>query len=143
MVNREFIKQKIELIEKELTDLKKLSKFSFQEIVSDFMRQSAVERILERIVMRAVDINQHLIDELATKETQSPRSYRETFLRLTEFGIYPEEFAQSIARSASTRNVLVHEYNDIDYRKIYSSIADCLKDYHRYCDYILKFLEKV
>jgi len=36
----------------------------------------------------------------------------------------------------------VHEYDDIDYSKIYSSIDECLREYHQYCDFILKFIEK-
>lgn len=30
----------------------------------------------------------------------------------------------------------------VDYSNIYSSISDCLKDYHEYCNYILIFLEQ-
>lgn len=142
MVNKRFVQNKINLIQRELVNLEKLSKYSFQEIVSDFFKQSALERILERIINRAIDINQHLIAELSTKETEPPKDYTETFLRLIELKIYPKEFAENISMSVGTRNALVHDYNNIDYSKIYSSIMDCLKDYHQYCDYILKFLEK-
>jgi len=62
-------------------------------------------------------------------------------LKLAELKVYPEKFAQEISKSVGTRNILIHEYNNVDYDKIYSSISDCLKDYHRYCGYILKFLE--
>jgi len=132
---------KISLIEEEMERLKEFSKFSFQEIVTNFISQAAVERLLERIINRAIDINQHLIAEFLPEEMQSPKSYRETFLKLAEFGVYPKEFSESIAKSVGTRNVLVHDYNNVDYSKIYSSVSDCLRDYHQYCDYILKFLE--
>lgn len=140
MVNKRFVEQKIALIEKEFEDLEKLAKLSFQEIVNDFMRQAALERLLERIINRAIDINQHLIAELV-KEEAPPQSYKETFFKLSELGVYPKEFAEGISKSVGTRNVLVHDYNNVDYSKIYSSISDCLKDYHQYCDYILKFIE--
>ena len=143
MVNKKFVKQKIELIQKELVNLEKMSKFSFQEIVSDFKKQATIERLLERIINRAIDINQHLIAELSTGEMESPKDYTETFLRLADLEICPKEFIENISKSVSTRNVLTHDYDDVDYSKIYSSIIDCLKDYHQYCGYILKFLEKV
>lgn len=136
------IKRKVDLVQDEMVNLEKLSKFSFQEIVKNFMKQAALERILEKIIGRAIDINQHLIAELSTKEVSPPKDYKETFLKLAELKIYPEKFAQSISRSVGTRNILIHEYNHIDYGKIYSSISDCLRDYHKYCGYILKFLEK-
>jgi uncharacterized protein YutE (UPF0331/DUF86 family) len=142
MIRENFILRKITLIQNELANLANLAGYSFQEIVSDFIKQAALERCLERIINRAIDINQHLIAELATKDTNPPLDYTETFLRLADLGIYPEDFSQRIARSVGTRNVLVHEYNAVDYNSIYSSIPDCLRDYHEYCEYILRFLEK-
>ncbi|MCG6867600.1 MAG: hypothetical protein LJE91_02390 [Gammaproteobacteria bacterium] len=39
-----------------------------------------MERILERIVMRAIDVNEHIISELSTGEGRSTRlTYRDTF----------------------------------------------------------------
>lgn len=143
MVNRDLVKEKISLIQTELARLENFKQLSFQEIISDFSRQAIVERLLERIIGRGVDINQHLISELATKDTSAPKDYRETFLKLPEFGIYPVEFAEQISKIVGTRNILVHEYDEINYSKIYSSISDCLKDYLAYCDYILKFLSKI
>lgn len=142
MLNEDFIYRKISLIEDELSRLKEFSQYSFNEIVSDFRKQAVVERLLERIITRAIDINQHIIKELADESTSPPKTYKETFLKLADFGIYPQEFAEQISKSVGTRNILVHDYNTVDYSKIYSSISDCLKDYHQYCEYILKFLEK-
>lgn len=139
MIRKDFIKRKISLIQ---DDLSRLSKFSGL-IAQDAVRQAAVERFLERTVNRAVDINQHLIGELATKDTPSPKDYTETFNALAGLNIYSKEFAAEIAKSVGMRNMLVHEYDNIDYNKIYSSIGDCLHDYSQYCDYILEFLDKL
>lgn len=140
MINKRFIKRKITLIGEELERLKEFSDFTLEELAKDYIKQATVERLLEKIINRAIDINQHLIAEFSEKTT--PKSYRETFLGLSELNIYPKEFAERIAKSAGTRNVLTHDYNNIDYSKIYNSIFDCLKDYHQYCQYILDFLEK-
>ena len=142
MLNREFIQQKIDLIHQELVYMEKLSHFSFQEIASDFTKMNTFERLLEKVVIRATDINEHLINELATVGMKSPQNYRETFLKLSEMGVYQQEFAEKIAKSVGTRNALVHDYDDLDLQKIYSSVKECLEDYHKYCEYILQFLEK-
>lgn len=141
-VRKDLIQRKISLIQDDLEALSKLEKYSIEEIVSDFVRQAALERILERIITRAIDINEHLIAELSKADISSPKDYRETFLRLTDLKIYPAEFAQNIAKSVGTRNLLVHQYDEIDYGKIYHSVKDCLKDYGKYIDYILKIIEK-
>lgn len=143
MVNKDFIKRKVSLIEDELVHLKEFSEYSFEEIVSDFKKQAIVERLLERVITRALDINQHLIAELYKEEMSPPKSYKETFSELVELEVYPKDFAENISKSVGTRNILVHEYDEVDYSKIYSSVSDCLKDYRKYCDYILKFLEKI
>ncbi|MEK7564731.1 MAG: DUF86 domain-containing protein [Patescibacteria group bacterium] len=141
MFKKDLIQRKISLIQDDLSKLAQLSNFSIEEIVGDFLKQATVERLLERTISRAIDINEHLIAELATANTMPPKDYRETFLRLSDLDIYPKEFAQEIAKSIGTRNLLVHEYDKIDYEKVYASINDCLRDYHKYIDYILKFLE--
>lgn len=142
MIRQDFIKRKISLIQDDLANLAAFSNYSFDEIAKDPTKQAAVERFLERIINRAIDINQHLIAELATKELSSPKDYKETFTALVNLGVYPEEFANEIVKSIGTRNLLVHEYDKVDYRIVYESIADCLRDYHRYYDFILRFLEK-
>ena len=142
MLNKKFITEKISLIQGEFPLLEKLSKYSFKQIVTDPFKQNTLERVLEKIINRAIDINQHFIAEFSTKETSAPKTYKETFLNLIDFKIYPQEFAEQISKSVGTRNILVYDYDTVDYSKIYSSINDCLKDYHQYCEYILKFLEK-
>lgn len=39
---------------------------SYEELVDDPVRLAALERILERFVLRAIDVNEHLIAALAT-----------------------------------------------------------------------------
>lgn len=140
MIKKDLVQRKISLIQNELTYLSDFKDQTLDDIASDFTKQAVVERVLERVIMRALDINNHLISATATSKTVPPKDYRETFLRLADLQVYPEEFAQEICKSVGTRNILVHEYDEVDYRKVYGSIADCLRDYHSYCQYILDFL---
>ncbi len=142
MINNEFIVRKTTLIQSEFPLLEELAKNSFSEIVADPMKQAALERTLEKIIMRAIDINQHIIAELASKNTIVPKDYKETFSGLADLKIYPKEFADEISKSVGARNILAHEYDEADYTKVYSSVKDCLRDYHQYCQYILDFLER-
>ena len=130
------------MIQDELIKLSSFSGRAFNEIASDFIKQAAIERLLERIINRAIDINQHLIKELAPPAISPPKDYKETFSVLAEMGVYAKEFGQEIGKNVGTRNILIHDYDKIDYSRIYDSIDDCLKDYREYCDYILKFLEE-
>lgn len=142
MIDKEFIERKIKLIHEDIKELEELAKYSFKELSSDYIKMSAVERFLEKIIMRALDINQHLIVEEGIG-TEKVRGYEDTFLALSALKVYPESFAKKIAPSAGLRNRLVHEYNNTSPKIIYSSVKDAIKQYAQYCNYILKFLEKL
>ncbi|MBI5242625.1 MAG: DUF86 domain-containing protein [Elusimicrobia bacterium] len=142
MLRHDFVRRKLRAISQDIDRLAKLKRYSFEEITGDFMRLAALERILERIVMRAVDINEHLVAELAERaEGGTARlSYKDTFLRLADMGVCPRAFAERIAQSAGLRNILVHDYNDVDRRIVYGSMRRCMEDYRRYCGYVLGFI---
>ena len=143
MLKRNFVEKKIDLIQQELVNLSELKNFTMQEIAGDFYKYNTLERLLEKIIMRAVDINQYLLREIGDGKNDSPVTYRETFLRLVDIDILPKKFAEQIAQSVGLRNILAHDYDDetISYEKIYNSIDDCLKDYYKYCEYILKVIK--
>ena len=142
MIKKDFIKRKITLIQDEMVKLSDLAKYTVDEVAKDFVKQAAVERILERIITRAIDINQHIAAESEDKNISAPKDYKETFAVLADIGVYDKKFAEEISKSVGTRNMLVHEYDKVDYSKVYNSIGDCLRDYNKYCEYILNYLEK-
>jgi len=136
-----FIRRKIKLIQEDLSELDNLAHYSFDEIFKDHIKYLAAERLLEKIIMRAIDINQHMIAELG-RGNEQVRGYEDTFYILSQLGIYGEEFAKQIAPSAGLRNRLVHEYNNTRQDIIYKSVNEAVAQYVRYCDSILKFIEK-
>jgi uncharacterized protein YutE (UPF0331/DUF86 family) len=144
MLRADFIRRKLQLIAEELGRLLEFKDASFEEITGDFIKLAAVERILERIVNRAVDVNEHLIGAASSGHEQKTArlTYRETFLMLADLGVYPRDFADAISKSAGLRNVLVHEYNDVDRRIVYGSIRTCISQYREYIDRIEAYLTR-
>ena len=141
MVRRDFVERKLQLIAEDLERLVRFQDETLESLTADDIKLAAVERLLERIVMRAIDVNEHLISELATGEGSGTRlTYRDTFLRLARLGVYPKDFAEQIARSAGLRNILVHEYNDVDRKIVHGSIKSCLRDYHSYIGRVHRYL---
>ena len=74
-----FVRRKIKLIQEDLSELDNLAHYSFDEITKDHIKFLAVERLLEKIIMRAIDINQHMIAELGRGD-ERVRGYEDTFL---------------------------------------------------------------
>lgn len=143
MVRREFVNRKLQLIAEDLERLIQFKDETLESLKMDDVKLAAVERMLERIIMRAIDVNEHLISELGVGEGKTTRlTYRDTFLLLAALRIYPDDFAEHIARSAGLRNILVHDYNDADRKIVHASIKSCLQDYHRYVEFIRSFLDR-
>lgn len=140
-IDSRFIKRKIKLIEEDLLRLKQLDGFTVDEIAGDFYKYCTVERLLEVIIMRAVDINSHLIARLGIG-IEKARGYMDTFIILGDLKILPKKFAEEIAQSAKFRNLLAHEYDELDIKQIHGSIAEGLTDFKKYCRHILDFLDK-
>ena len=140
MLDKNFITRKIKLIQEEIAKLEELSNYTFEEIKDDFIKRYSVERTLEKIIMRAIDINQHIIAENAIGY-EIIRGYEDTFHILTKLNVYPEAFSKQIAPSAGLRNRLVHGYNDTKDEIIYNSVADAITQYTEYCNYILKYIQ--
>ena len=138
MLRPEFVRRKLQLIADDLARLLRFKDETLASLTADDLKLAAVERLLERIVMRAIDINEHLLGELATgEEARSTRlTYRETFLGLAALSVYPTESAEQLARSAGLCNILMHDYNDAGRKIVHQSIEACLQDYTRYIDYV-------
>ncbi len=141
MLNKDFVLRKIKLIQEDLSRLEPLSHLSFEELAKDFVSYAATERLLERIVTRAIDVNRHIIAELGVG-SEKVRTYEDTFSALAELAVYSRDFAKQIAPSAGLRNILVHEYDEIDPKKVYISMGKALEQYVRYCDFLLKLLDR-
>ena len=149
MLDKEFIQRKIALIHDDLRHLIQHENLTIDKISEDFYTQAFVERVLERLIGRALDINQHIIAEKGGT-LENVTTYRDTFLRLVDLGIYPREFAEQIAirdfvprrESAGLRNVLVHEYNTINPEILQKSIGEAIKEFNEYSKYILSFVER-
>ena len=58
-----------------------------------------------------------------------------------DHGIYGGEFAERIAGSAGLRNILVHEYNDVDHKIVHGSIRKALEEFASYVEAVQRFFD--
>ena len=141
MIDKEFLKEKLNLITRDLERLKIFSDFTINQMAEDFIKYAALKNILMEIIGRAIDINEHLVSEMAQPDMEVPKTYRETFLLLGDLNILQRDFAGEISKSAGLRNAIVHEYNNLDENIIYKTVCEAINQYAKYCNYIFKFIE--
>ena len=142
MIDKEFLKEKLNLITRDLERLKIFSDFTISQIAEDFIKYAALKNILMEIIGRAIDINEHFISEMAQPQMEAPKTYRDTFLLLGDLNILQKDFAGEVSKSAGFRNAIVHEYNNLDENIIYKTVGEAINQYAKYCNYILEFIEK-
>jgi len=140
LINKNVIRDKMKGIQRDLIELAKFKDLSFEKLIKDYQSHKVVERIIELVINEAIDINQHLI--VKSKKKDLPFDFRESFLILADLGVYPKKFAKEIADSVGLRNILVHQYRKLDEKLFYESINDCLKQYTKYCKYILRLVNE-
>jgi uncharacterized protein YutE (UPF0331/DUF86 family) len=90
------------------------------------------------MIGRMIDINYHLITDAGHAP---PRDYYDSFTQLAKLRILAPAFASRIAASAGLRNRLVHEYDEIDPRRVYEGLQVAVRDIPEYLRRIHEHLE--
>ena len=138
MIDPALVTRKMSLILQDLPALTELSHKPLEGYLANPVHEVLAERYLERVIGRMIDVNFHLITELGHSP---PRDYHESFQLLGSLGILPVELAREIAFSAGLRNRIVHEYDDIDARKVHEALQIALQQFPAYLGYIRRFID--
>lgn len=138
MSDRDRICTKLNKLYSYYEELKNISGISQEEYSRNLLYRRATERTMQLIVECATDINNMLL-KMHSKKGSS--DYFNSFLDIADLDIISAEFALKIAPSTGLRNILVHEYEDINDEIVYRSIGNCLEYYLRYMDLINRYLK--
>ena len=128
-LDEQLLQRKITAIRADLLELEKFSTLSKEEYIQKYELQLQIERILEKIIGRLIDINFHVLKE---KYQLIAEDYYSSFVKIGEVGGAPSQLAMELAKAAGLRNILAHEYDQIDPVQVYSSIGQVLKTVPKY-----------
>lgn len=137
MIDPVLVTRKINLIGEDLRGLASYAELTLEAYLADRIHEIVVERCLERMIARMIDINYHLATELGHAP---PKDYFESFTVLGKLKVLPEDFSRAIAQTAGLRNRLVHEYNELDERKVYAALKQAVNDIPHYLACINRFI---
>ncbi len=90
-----------------------------EEILQDPYLQDIIERNLEVSAQSVIDIANRII---SIENLEKPLDYYDAIMRLGEAGILPLKFAKKLAPIAGFRNILVHDYLDINWDEVYKNL---------------------
>jgi uncharacterized protein YutE (UPF0331/DUF86 family) len=123
-----------------LEKLKPISDRTFKQYLSDFYIKTSAERLIQLVVECASNINSHVVIESGERP---PEDYTSSFIRAAEAGLITHELANKLKGSGGMRNIIVHEYMDIDDRKIYKILPIAISHYKEYISQVDDFLDRL
>lgn len=118
--------------------LEPLKERRLEDFLSNPDLRDIAERNLEVAVQCCIDIAGRII---SLEQAEKPKDYKEAIIRLGELKVIPMEFALTFAPIAGFRNILVHNYLEIDWKEVYNNLQK-ITDIYKFMEYIKNWLRK-
>lgn len=129
MTNISVIESKTSSILKYLNILKGFQSYSQKELEEDLTLRGAVERYLYLLSQAAIDLAESLI---AFKDFRRPTTYSESFDILQEENIISHDLTEKLINMAKFRNIIAHDYENLDFGIIYDILQNHLEDINEF-----------
>ncbi len=136
MTNLVVIENKISAIKKYLKILERYKKYPRKNIEEDIDIRGAVERYLYLAVQAVIDLAEAVI---AYKDLRKPTTMSEAFYILNEEDIISAQLTEKMAKMVGFRNVMAHDYENINYDIVYEVLQNRIKEIEE----IIKKIETV
>ncbi len=120
---KERINDKIEQIQQFLSELPEVVPVSIEEYISSISKKAACERYAEKIIQALIDLAFLTVRE---KRLQSPEDELQAFKILEINNIISNSLSEKLQDAKRMRNIIFHEYGEIDDNIIYTSITEQL-----------------
>ncbi len=115
----------LRFLENEFDEVEQIKSFSRQDYIQDSFKRKIIERWVENLVMSALDITKVI---LASEKREIPQTYKDTLKIFGTLYVDPD-FGDKFSEFAFLRNIPVHEYLDIKWKRIKNFIDQAEKLY--------------
>ena len=136
MVDREIIKAKISHIQKSLNKLEEKKSVSLDEMRGNSDLQDIIIHNLQVSIQGCIDIASHIVSD---QRWELPQSLAGLFDVLLQHKILDPKLADKMKSMVGFRNIIVHEYQEIDLAKVHDILVNHLNDIYAYLQKITTF----
>ena len=133
---KERILERLDLLWENVNELMKFKEFDISDLSNKRLNWSLRYGFLESIQI-IIDICCSIAIEY---NLGSPKSYSDCIRILCEHEYFEEDFCKILISMVGLRNILVHEYTEVDMKILYS-LLDHLDDFKRFIKYIREKLK--
>lgn len=125
VIKPEVIRKRLDKLDEYLKILYGLQKYTFEEFLSDPEHYASVERFLHMAIEATIDIGSHIVSGLGMGDVNW---YSDIAMIMEEKGYISAELREKWIRIVGFRNVLVHQYIEVDKRIVYDVLQNKLGD---------------
>jgi len=108
-----------------------------RRFVADPLVYGNAERYLQLAIQAVLDISHHIV---ADRNLALPADSKSLFDTLAREKVISRQLAAKLASMAGFRNVLVHEYLEIDRRRVYRALKTELRDFESFIRAVTRLL---
>ena len=125
MVRKEVIRKRINKLDEYLSILRVLQEYSYDEFIKSPERYGSAERFLHLAVESILDLGNHII---ADDRLGIVNWYNDIPKILEQNGVIDAKIREKWIQMIGFRNVLVHQYLDVDRSIVYDVLENYLED---------------
>ncbi|OFV91565.1 MAG: hypothetical protein A3G76_07745 [Acidobacteria bacterium RIFCSPLOWO2_12_FULL_65_11] len=138
MVDRYVVQTRLAKIREYLTLLRRIRRLADERhFVKDPLIYGNAERYLQLAIQAVLDVSHHIV---ADKQLGLPADSKEVFGLLATHKVLSPRLSKKLTSMAGFRNVLVHEYLEIDRRRVYRALKEDLRDFEQFIKAVSKLL---
>jgi len=126
VIRAEVIRKRLSKLDEYLAILHGLRGYTFEEFVADPEHYGSAERFLQLAIETLTDLGNHVIADLRLGTVDW---YSDIPRLLHEAGYISPEMRENWVRMIGFRNVLVHDYLDVDRKLVYEVMQERLGDF--------------
>ena len=138
MVDETLILKKLSELEQYHRQIQEVRNVTVNEYRSDWKKQRIIERTLQMMIETCVDIAGHIISDSGFR---LPDSYADSFRVLYEESVLSEKTCHTMENISKFRNVIVHQYDQVDAEIVVGILQKHLEDFNEYQKAIVKWLK--
>lgn len=131
------IEARLRKLNNNIGKLKKFSDINYEEYLNNEDTQAIVERYLQVCIQCCIDIGNYIISR---QKLEIPDLETNVFVILAKNKIITNDLADRIKGMVKFRNILVHDYIDIDQEKVYFIITKRLNDFNDFSRAIIDYI---
>ena len=132
------VERRLAKILEEVEFLKSIRKQQLKEFLDDGKSLRSTAKAIETIVQSIIDISSHIVAQSHWGVTDT---YRTTIALLATNRVIPEELSSNLQQIIAMRNILVHQYLDVDFRIVWESLDELVEDAPKFIRAIRTFVD--